>query len=105
VTVCCIYHKPRRYDESSSEDDSSDSDSDSSCGHGHAHNHRHQRSQSGDNSNQASKDAESTIIHELEEEDSDKNAYEVAPVKKGKRKAKGELFILTCSRYLTNDAV
>ncbi|EEB90860.1 hypothetical protein MPER_10878 [Moniliophthora perniciosa FA553] len=37
--ICCIYHKPRRFDESSSEEDS-DSDSDSSGG-GHAHNHEH----------------------------------------------------------------
>lgn len=30
-SVCCIYHKPRAYDESSSESDSCDSDGDGSC--------------------------------------------------------------------------
>ncbi|KAF9559315.1 hypothetical protein CPC08DRAFT_606821, partial [Agrocybe pediades] len=36
--ICCIYHKPRRFDESSDESDS-DSDSDSSCSGNPAHNH------------------------------------------------------------------
>ena len=62
--VCCIYHKPRGADESSSDEDSSGSDSDASdsaddgaarpvggkrngtrktkdCGHGHEHDHDH----------------------------------------------------------------
>ena len=35
TAVCCIYHKPRAFGESSSESDSgSDSDSDCGCGHG-----------------------------------------------------------------------
>ncbi|KAL4264643.1 Type 1 phosphatases regulator [Pleurotus pulmonarius] len=42
--ICCIYHKPRNFDESSSEEDSSDSGSDSDCdGHGHSHPHSHRR--------------------------------------------------------------
>ncbi|KAF9553744.1 hypothetical protein CPC08DRAFT_217146 [Agrocybe pediades] len=36
--ICCIYHKPRRFDESSDESDS-DSDLDSSCSGSPAHNH------------------------------------------------------------------
>ncbi|KAF9255438.1 hypothetical protein L218DRAFT_975630 [Marasmius fiardii PR-910] len=45
--ICCIYHKPRAFDESSSEEDSdSDSDSDSSCA-GHNHNHGRGRRSSG----------------------------------------------------------
>lgn len=44
VTVCCIYHKPRAFDESSSESSSgSDSESDSSSCRGHNH-HHHARS-------------------------------------------------------------
>lgn len=55
--VCCIYHKPREFGESSSEDDSSSSESDSDSGaddggarmsgnrrgrsHGHGHGHKH----------------------------------------------------------------
>jgi len=63
--VCCIYHKPRAFDESSSESDSSDSDtdSDSSCGKGHSHSHRHK------------------------EAGSDRNAYEREPEGKGKGRA------------------
>ncbi|EIW84562.1 hypothetical protein CONPUDRAFT_24922, partial [Coniophora puteana RWD-64-598 SS2] len=37
--ICCIYHKPREFDESSSEE-SSDSDSDSGAGRRH-HDHNH----------------------------------------------------------------
>jgi len=47
--ICCIYHKPRRFDESSDES-SSESDSDSEAGHEHAgrpcadgHKHKHAR--------------------------------------------------------------
>ena len=44
LPVCCVYHKPRRFDESSSDESSSDSDSDS-CSHHHhdhsGHNHNH----------------------------------------------------------------
>ncbi|KAK0500114.1 phosphatase inhibitor-domain-containing protein [Armillaria luteobubalina] len=40
--ICCIYHKPRRFDESSDEDsssDESDSDEGHACGnHNHSHN-------------------------------------------------------------------
>lgn len=44
--VCCIYHRPRAYDESSSEEDSSDESSDDSddsgsCGGGHHNHHIH----------------------------------------------------------------
>lgn len=45
--VCCIYHKPRAYDESSSESDSCDSDDDgagSCCGDGQRHGSKQQSS-------------------------------------------------------------
>ena len=50
LSVCCIYHKPRPFDESSSEEssDSSDEDGcgdgeDSGCRHGHGHGHGRSR--------------------------------------------------------------
>ncbi|CAG8525484.1 9901_t:CDS:2 [Ambispora gerdemannii] len=41
--VCCIYHKPRAFDESSSESSSSDSSEDEE-GSNHNHHHHHHRS-------------------------------------------------------------
>ncbi|KAK7062671.1 Type 1 phosphatases regulator ypi1 [Paramarasmius palmivorus] len=85
--ICCIYHKPRRFDESSSEEDS-DSDSDSSCG-GHAHNHSHRHGNESGSSSEGlqSRQADSSVT-ELQEDLDDRNAYEVASTsKKGKRKA------------------
>lgn len=45
--VCCIYHKPRAFDESSSEEESSDEDEGEGhgeCGHQHhGHGHAHSR--------------------------------------------------------------
>ncbi|KAF5374513.1 hypothetical protein D9615_009097 [Tricholomella constricta] len=44
--ICCIYNKPRKFDESSSEEDSdSDSDLDSACDNHSHHHHSHQHSQ------------------------------------------------------------
>lgn len=48
VSVCCIYHKPKRFDESSDEEDSSDSeddksDNDHNSHHHHHHHHHHHR--------------------------------------------------------------
>ncbi|KAF9543141.1 hypothetical protein CPC08DRAFT_716796 [Agrocybe pediades] len=94
--ICCIYHKPRRFDESSDESDS-DSDSDSSCsgnpGHNHAnhnhanHNHSHNpSSHAGPSSQQSRSNGESGTVHTLERPvESEPNAYEKQP--KGKRKA------------------
>ncbi|KAJ4480163.1 phosphatase inhibitor-domain-containing protein [Lentinula aciculospora] len=83
--ICCIYHKPKAYDESSDEDDS---DSDSPCDHAHdthRHNHNSHRRDGGGLEN---RDSESTI-QQIEHEDPSNNAYEIAPSsKKGKHKAK-----------------
>ena len=84
-TVCCIYHKPRRFDESSDED-SSDSESESDCDHGHDHYHTHSRGRPGEGS-QRNHEEGGGVIHGVEE-NPEPNAYEVIPgSKKGKRKA------------------
>ncbi|KAH9847251.1 phosphatase inhibitor-domain-containing protein [Lenzites betulinus] len=90
--ICCIYHKPRHFDESSS-DESSDDDSDSSSDsraprrcrdHGHDHDH-------GDHSDDAdhgtaTRDSQGGggVVHELESDSDDTNAYERIPRKKPK---------------------
>ncbi|KAF9493308.1 hypothetical protein BDN71DRAFT_1450435 [Pleurotus eryngii] len=78
--ICCIYHKPRNFDESSSEEDSSDSDCD---GHAHSHPHSHRRdldraqlSRGGDRS--------------VEDNSSESNAYEQVPKGKAAGKGKGK---------------
>ena len=75
--VCCIYHKPKRFDESSGED-SSDSDSDSNCGR---ESHPHIGHHSGDNGTERHCDSGGIP------EDSEPNAYEVGPGKKDKGRA------------------
>ncbi|CAE6519450.1 unnamed protein product [Rhizoctonia solani] len=47
--ICCIYHKPKRFDESSSE--SSGDESDSSCGSNDSRKHAHKRPDNGGESN------------------------------------------------------
>ncbi|CAE7079855.1 unnamed protein product [Rhizoctonia solani] len=47
--ICCIYHKPKRFDESSSE--SSGDESDSSCGSSDSRKHVHKRPNKGGESN------------------------------------------------------
>ncbi|KAJ7176603.1 phosphatase inhibitor-domain-containing protein [Mycena filopes] len=98
--ICCIYHKPKNFDESSDEDSSSDSDSDSSDdgrararrGHGpdhhdhhhHPHTHPHPHPDAG----AAQRDPQTAAVTELEEA-SQPNAYEMVPSgKKGKGKRK-----------------
>jgi len=82
--ICCIYRKPRRYDESSS-DESSDSDSDSdahsdTCNSSHKHSHRHRLPNgSGDG---ITDHQSSGGVHES---DSERNAYEVVPQSKRER--------------------
>ncbi|KIM40774.1 hypothetical protein M413DRAFT_73108 [Hebeloma cylindrosporum] len=77
--ICCIYHKPRKFDESSSEE-SSDSEHE---GHAHGHAGRNHQPHAG-----PSQQARSEIAHELEHcEDSEPNTYERQPRKSGKRKA------------------
>ncbi|KAJ3887950.1 phosphatase inhibitor-domain-containing protein [Lentinula edodes] len=87
--ICCIYHKPKAYDESSDEDES---DSDSSCDHNHAghsrdHHHAHDsHDHSRDGEGLQNRDSGSSIQH-LEHEEPSHNAYEIIPSKKGKHRA------------------
>ncbi|KAG5718844.1 hypothetical protein E4T56_gene6384 [Termitomyces sp. T112] len=93
--ICCIYHKPRKFDESSSEDDS-DSDSDSSLNirrprrHIHDHDRDHDHKHHNEESNGAGpqvRSSQSETVCELEK-DEDHNAYERMPSSnKGKQKA------------------
>lgn len=86
-SVCCIYHKARKFGESSSEEPSSDSDSDSDCNHGHR---RHQ-SANGNGGGERERDGEGAQIEELESDD-EPNAYERPPgwkKNKGKTNANG----------------
>jgi protein phosphatase 1 regulatory subunit 11 len=95
ISVCCIYHKPRRFDESSSsEDSSSDSDSGSCSHHDHDHDHNNnhrlnpsRRGSSSSNPQQAQR-TRGTVHEPTILDDTQPNAYETQPEsKKGKRKA------------------
>ncbi|KZT53522.1 hypothetical protein CALCODRAFT_501038 [Calocera cornea HHB12733] len=97
--ICCIYHKPKEFDESSSDESSSD-ESDNSSGdldraqparrahRHHHHDHDARRSDSGESNASAERmrEAGGTTIEELPEEP-ERNAYE-RPPKKGKAPAK-----------------
>ncbi|KAJ7684588.1 phosphatase inhibitor-domain-containing protein [Mycena polygramma] len=97
--ICCIYHKPKPFDESSS-DESSDSDSDSSVddrarwssgrnnrSHNHDHPHPHPDPNAG-GAAAAQRDPQVSGMTELEEE-AEPNAYEMVPSgKKGKGRRK-----------------
>jgi len=86
--ICCIYHKPRRFDESSDES-SSDSDSDSSLSC-HNHNHRPSPSRRGPGSSNPQQAPRGPgVVHEPELlDDTEPNAYEKqSELKKGKRRA------------------
>lgn len=87
IPVCCIYHKPRKFDESSSEE-SSDSDSDCDNRHQHRHSHGRRPSPGGDRlARPQTRPDEPATVHQLEDNE-DRNAYEIVPSsKKGKRKA------------------
>lgn len=86
--VCCIYHKPKAFDESSSESDSSsDSESDSeSCTHNHSHSHRGQSSRRDGAQLSRNQSGGSGVVHKLSDDDEDEvNMYERNPVKKPKK--------------------
>lgn len=102
-TVCCIYHKPRAFDESSSEESSSDDDSgpdddgrarpsNLNSGRRRHHVHHddcHDAHSHGGQGGEGTRDADgggSTVVHELDGEQ-EPNAYERHP-KGGKGKGK-----------------
>lgn len=79
--ICCIYHKPRRFDESS-EEESSDSDSDSDCQHSDCPRQRRMHHPEGDGQSDglAARGVPNVgVIHEVEEAGSSGNAYERTP--------------------------
>lgn len=102
-SVCCIYHKARKFGESSSEESSSDSDSDSECDRAH-HHHRHHQPANGNGGGERERDGERAQVEELESDD-EPNAYERPPgwkKNKGKRNANGELKdVRTADSFLT----
>jgi len=81
--ICCIYHKPRRFDESSSEEESSEEDEDSdSCQHNHRSRQRRANHHEGGGHDHGlvTRDAPNgNVVHELEDAGSSSNAYERAP--------------------------
>ncbi|PCH39351.1 hypothetical protein WOLCODRAFT_134736 [Wolfiporia cocos MD-104 SS10] len=94
--ICCIYHKPKRFDESSDES-SSESDSDSSCSQGHTgrrrrHHHHHPASDAGGDAQALRSDGGGTV-QTLNESSDEVNVYERVPggrklQKKGKMPAR-----------------
>lgn len=92
--VCCIYHKPKAFDESSSEESGSDSDCDSGDDGGarpangqHHHQHRH-HGDGDEHHGQAVRDGDGgVVVHELGSDDSNVNRYERQPKKPQKGKA------------------
>lgn len=102
MAVCCIYHKPREFDESSSESESSDAESDAS-GDGRArpryvpnrrHHHQHSNgatpSGAGDGLRTGDDSSGSKVVHQVDNSP-EPNAYEIQPShsKKGKGRTDG----------------
>lgn len=94
--VCCIYHRPKRYDESSS--DSSDSSDDehghSSHSHSHPHSHGHSHEHGQASSSSGQRQQMQSEVHTLDLPENDEpNAYEQGPVRgKGKGKRAGSAY-------------
>ncbi len=94
-TVCCIYHKPKEFDESSSSDSSSDSDSDPDsddddrarrlCNHDHDHDHDHGEHADGSHGTASRDPPVGGVVHELNSDLDDTNVYERTPRKKPKQ--------------------
>ena len=85
LAVCCIYHKPKPFDESSDEE-SSDTDCDAEHDHNHDGNvHQHNHPSNGAPSQRPP--GHGAEVHELGDSP-EFNAYEIAPNSKGKGKGK-----------------
>ena len=101
-TVCCIYHKPKKFDESSDESDSDASScgsDDSSRPHNHSHNHNHNHNHSHNHThntshpnNSAARPPTEGLTTETEPptQPAPPNAYERQPNNSAKGKGKGE---------------
>ncbi|OBZ66120.1 Type 1 phosphatases regulator YPI1 [Grifola frondosa] len=94
--ICCIYHRPKRFDESSSSDSSgsdSDSGSDSSCDRNRNDDHDRPRRRRPDHPAPAANGQGAAtrngqgggVVHELEGESDDVNSYERMPRRKPKK--------------------
>ena len=100
--VCCIYHKPRRFDESSSEEES-DSESESECRHHHDHSSHAPSSGGGSSSSGAHQTRDGPSLVSISHDDkSEPNAYEKQPPSKGKRKT-GWCYISDLLKNLLRD--
>ncbi|KAI0715815.1 phosphatase inhibitor-domain-containing protein [Cerioporus squamosus] len=93
--ICCIYHRPKQFDESSSSDESSDSDSDSHSDDGrarrrcnHDHDHDHDGNDRGDHATASRDPQDGGAVHELDSDSDDVNAYERMPRRKPKKTKK-----------------
>ncbi|KAJ7232089.1 phosphatase inhibitor-domain-containing protein, partial [Mycena rebaudengoi] len=100
--ICCIYHKPRNFDESSSDESDSDSDSDSDwdarnrarrANHNHDHPHPHPGPSPEGGAASAQRDPQApAVVSQLDDAASERNAYEIVPsAKKGKGKRKANV--------------
>lgn len=102
--ICCIYHKPKAFDESSDESSDSDSDASSSpsddgrarpsqrprhrrCSHDSHDCHNESSSPSPGDAQHSRDTADITVVHQHRHHHSDSNAYEVQPTIKGKGRA------------------
>jgi len=91
--ICCIYRKPRAFDESSDESDSDGSDSDdpqhhdADCDNDHGHHHSHSRRNVPIERTGGGGDGVAAVAVVKSLGPGDKNAYEAAP-QKGKGKGK-----------------
>ncbi|KAF9449437.1 hypothetical protein P691DRAFT_667502 [Macrolepiota fuliginosa MF-IS2] len=108
--ICCIYHKPRPFDESSSDESSSDSDSDSSCGGNDAHSsdqgdhHSHHRHHRHRHHHHRPKPQDDRGIGSCEGEPGP-NAYERQPSKKEKEKRQEGVFSVVRMHSISTDIV
>ena len=85
VLVCCIYHRPRQFDESSDEDssgtDSGSDDGDARPSREYRHRHRHAHDR------ECEADPHRDSDEKLQGVSDDRNAYEQMSPRKGKGKA------------------
>ncbi|RPD72446.1 hypothetical protein L226DRAFT_573187 [Lentinus tigrinus ALCF2SS1-7] len=93
--ICCIYHRPKQFDESSDSDSSSDSGSSSESGSDNArahrrcnHDHDHDGADHGDHATTSRDPQGGSIVKELDSDSDDRNAYERKPRRKPKKTKK-----------------
>ncbi|KAI0298024.1 phosphatase inhibitor-domain-containing protein [Multifurca ochricompacta] len=88
--ICCIYHRPRQFDESSDEDSSetdSDSDDDGTTRPNHQYRHHHRLRQHRHADGESGGEPHNELEHKRRGDIDDQNAYERISPRKGKDKA------------------